>query len=210
MIMKKLIFTLATVMVSLMSVYAQDVITTTDNQIKVVYIVEKTDREIKYRMANEMHATLFVTKLSKIKKIEYQNGTVDLLGYQNIRMQKNMGITTGLSLSNYDSDMITASIDYFLNPAICVELNVGTDRWDNYYSVGAKFYKASANKTNSFAPYIGLLYGKEYFSNFLEVPIGINYTAKCGFQTSFQVSMLDHINARFQAVHTELRLGWRF
>jgi uncharacterized membrane-anchored protein YitT (DUF2179 family) len=66
--MKKLIFTLATVVVSLMSVYAQDVITTTDNQIKVVYIVEKTDREIKYRMANEMHATLFVTKLSKIKK----------------------------------------------------------------------------------------------------------------------------------------------
>ncbi|MDO9154227.1 MAG: hypothetical protein Q7U47_11115 [Paludibacter sp.] len=207
--MKKNIILFAIIIVTLAG-FAQDKITTTDNKELNVYIVEKTDRLIKYKISSFDRSPLFTTNLTNLKKIEYENGWVDLLGYQSRRMQKRFGISTGLSLFSSEGGMFTVSVDYFLNPNINLELNFGTDGYGTYNSYGVKYYFANKNSKSGLSPFVGLLHGREVGMNFFEFPIGINYITPFGLQATLQVSGLNHYNANSLTIHTELRLGWRF
>lgn len=205
--MKKIIFIIAAILASLTSASSQDRITTTDQQVLEVYIVEKNDKTIKYHLANDLQQTLFETKLSNLRRIEYASGMVDQLGYENIRMQKRTGITTGVTLFANDGGMFTFGADYFLNPALSLTANVGSD---NYYSFGAKLYHARKNKATNFAPFIGLQYGKHQMTSFWEVPAGIQYVTNFGLQLSLQVSLLEYPNINYQNAHAGFSAGWRF
>lgn len=205
--MKKIIFIIAAILASLISASSQDRIITTDQQVLEVYIVEKNDKTIKYHLANDLQQTLFETKLSNLRRIEYASGMVDQLGYENIRMQKRTGITTGITLFANDGGMFTFGADYFLNPALSLTANVGSD---NYYAFGAKLYHARKGKATNFAPFIGLQYGKHQLVNFWEVPVGIQCVTNFGLQFSLQVSLLEYPNINYQNAHAGFSVGWRF
>lgn len=207
--MKKSILLLLVLFSSVVT-FAQDKITTKDNQVLTVYIIEKNDKIIKYKMSENQDHTVFTTKLSNLRQIEYANGMIDMLGYQSLRMQKRFGFTGGISLFLEEGGMFTGSVDYFLSPNVDLELNIGSDGWGIYRSLGAKLYLTDKNSKSSVLPYVGLLHGSEQGYQFFEVPVGVSYMTKCGFQTSLQLSSLNYYNVDSYGIHAELKLGWRF
>jgi hypothetical protein len=64
--------------------------------------------------------------------------------------------------------------------------------------------------TSGFFPFVGLLYGNESGYLFFEVPVGLSYITKFGFQTSLQLSALDYLDSTYQSTHIEWYIGWRF
>ncbi|MDO9633905.1 MAG: hypothetical protein Q7J05_02520 [Paludibacter sp.] len=103
-----------------------------------VYIIEKNDTEIKYRNANSTGHTIFSTKLTNLKTIQYENGDVDLLSSMNPRSLFPLGISAGISLAAFENDggMFTCGIDYLFTPNLGAEINIGSGGEDIYYSVG--------------------------------------------------------------------------
>ena len=165
---------------------------------------------IKYKLADNEQATLFTTKLSKLKKIEYSNGVVDNLGYQNPHMQKRFGFDVGVSKFIEDGGFFSFGVDYFMNPNLNLILNVGKDEYNTYTSAGFRYFTANRNNLSGFSPYIGLLYGIDGNFSYLEVPVGLHYVTKSGFQTSIQISAMEYFKSSYEIVRGEFRLGWRF
>jgi hypothetical protein len=201
-----------------MTVNAQDKVTLKNGNELIVHIIEKSDSEIKYKFENSTtNNTIFSTKLNNLKTIAYENGVVDLLCSLNPRYKYPVGITAGISLSASESEgrMFTGGIDYFFTPNLGVEINFGTSgESDSYYSFGGKYWLADKYSKSAFSPFTGLLIGGQYGVNFLEVPVGISYISKSGFQTSLHLSYLNYINALVYSetsrLNLEFRIGWRF
>lgn len=208
--MKKIIILL--ISLNVLISFAQDKLTTLENKVLNVNILEKTDRTIKYKLSNDTIQTVFITNILNFKQIEYRNGMIDLLGYQNPRKKNPLGLSLGVvyNIAGIEGGMFTGSLDYFITPQNNIEINLGTDGYYSYYSVGTKFYINKTLSTNAFAPYFGLLYGSQYGKDFLELPVGVNYITKFGLQTSLQISGLSFINSTYQSMHIELKVGWRF
>ena len=185
--------------ICLLTINAQDIITLKTGQELNVYIIEKTDNYIKYKLANStISNTTFTTKLRNLRTINYENGVVDLLTSQNPRSIYPFGISAGISLIAFEGEggMFTGGLDYFFTPNLSAEMNFGTDgESDLYYSLGGKYWFADKYSKSRFSPFTGLLYGGQYGINFWEVPVGISYISKHGFQTSLHLSYLKYINA---------------
>ncbi len=208
--MKKLLFIVIFSFLNFGILFAQDKITTLNNEVISVKITEKTDYAIKYVLADNEQFTIFKTRLNKLKKIEYSNGMIDNLGYQNPHMQKRFGMEAGISKFVEDGGFFSFGADYFLNPNLNLVLNVGKDGNDTYTSTGIRYFTANRNNLSGFSPYVGLLYGVNGDFSYLEVPVGLHYQAKCGFQTSIQISAMDYFKSSYNIVRGEFRLGWRF
>lgn len=199
-------------------VVAQDKITLKNGNELSVRVFEKSDSKIKYKMEHSTNSqTIFSTKLKNIKTIVYENGDVDLLSSLNPRYKFPVGISAGLSLiaSESEGGMFTGGVDYFFTPNIAAEVNFGTSGEDDvYYSFGTKYWFASKYSKSAFSPYAGLLIGGQYGVNFWEVPVGLSYISKIGFQTSLQLSHLKYIDVlvdgETSSLNLELRIGWRF
>lgn len=208
--MKKLLIIIILSLSSSGVLFAQDKITTLNNEVLSVKITEKSDYAIKYVLADGEQFTIFKTRLSKLKKIEYSNGMIDNLGYQNPHMQKRFGFDIGISKFIEDGGFFSFGVDYFINPNLNIILNVGKDGNETYTSTGFRYFTANRNNLSGFSPYVGLLYGVNGNFSYLEVPVGLHYQAKCGFQTSIQISAMDYFNSNYEIVRGEFRLGWRF
>ncbi len=214
--MKKL-FVGILLFISFNLVNAQDKVTLKDGTELSVYIIEKNDTEIKYRKANSTSHAIFSTKLTNLKTIQYDNGDVDLLSSKNPRSLFPLGISAGISLvaSENEGGMFTGGIDYLFTPNLSAEINIGSGgESDFYYSFGGKYWLANKYSTSGFSPFTGLLYGEQYGINFWEVPAGVSYIARFGFQTSFHLSYIRYINGWVNydtsRLNAELRIGWRF
>ncbi len=208
--MRKLLIIIVFSLSSLGILFAQDKITTLSNEILSVNITEKTDYVIKYKLADNEQNTLFTTKLTKLKKIEYANGVVDNLGYQNPHMQKRFGFDVGISKFIEDGGFFSFGVDYFINPNLNIVINVGKVEYETYTSTGFRYFTANRNNLSGFSPYVGLLYGVNGNFSYLEVPVGLHYQTKSGFQTSIQISAMDYFKSSYEIVRGEFRLGWRF
>lgn len=204
--------------VCLTTVNAQDKITLKNGNELIVRIVEKSDSEIKYKFENSTNSnTTFSTKLNNVKTITYENGVVDLLCSLNPRYKYPVGVTAGINLiaSESEGGLFTGGVDYFFTPNLGVEINFGTSGdSDTYYSFGGKYWFANKYSNSAFSPFAGLLLGGQYGVNFWEVPVGVSYISKFGFQTSFHLSYLNYINSlvdyESNRLNLEFRIGWRF
>ena len=216
--MKKLL-SLAFLTICILSLNAQDKITLKNGTELDVFIIEKTDKEIKYRVA-DLETTTFITKHSNLQKIEYQNGDIDYLSSKNPRCMHPFGLSGGISLYLSDSDaggMFTTNMDYFFTPNMSAEINLGTngnDFIDFYYSVGSKYWFADKYSRSGFSPFTGLLVGGQYGVNFWEIPLGVSYITKFGLQTSLHFSYMHFITSSvyndISRLNGEVRIGWRF
>lgn len=206
------------------TVQAQDIILLKNGEIINATIIEQSNCRIKCQTVQNANTdTTLSLQLSKIKAIQYGNGSTDLLSSQNPRSNYSLDVSVGADFFLYRL-LFSGSIDYLLTPNISAEINYRS-MFANYYpafsliSVGGKYWFANRYSKSGFSPFLGLFLtqwrGKNDEDEILwhnkpvwsitylpEVPIGISYITKFGMQTSFQISL--------PFLCPELRLGWRF
>jgi hypothetical protein len=200
------------------NINAQDTITLKNRKVINAYIIEKSKTEIKYKLDTISAYTIFITKLTQIKTIQYNNGEVDLLSSQNPRSVFPLGVNVGFT----GISMFSGSVDYFITPNISTEAYIKyipSSNIGNVFSFGGKYWFANRYSKSGFSPYAGLFllriterndyeditwYNKPEWSIYYlpEVPVGISYITRFGLQTSLQLS--------FPFIFPELKIGWRF
>lgn len=193
--------------------FTQDTIVTNDKTELQVQILEKSDRLVKYKLSDFVEGPIFDMKTSNIRKIEYRNGTVDLMGYQNPRKSRPLGVSAGVAIMVLDDEggMFTTTLDYFIIPQIDMELNLGSNLYEGYYySLGSRFHFNSNQSHKAITPFVGLLVGSDSGVSFVQVPIGLSYTSKFGLQASLSLNQLQYSYSNWITTFAELRVGWRF
>ena len=198
----------------LVNVYSQDKITTKNKTELDVKILEKTDRFVKYRMSDYLDGATISLKTSRIEKIEYENGYIDLLDNQNPRKKKPFSLNTGISYSVYEGEAgsFNLKLDYFIIPQIELEFSVIADSEDEELLLlfGPKFHLNTNWSTKRFTPFVGVLL--EPTGQLIEIPIGINYAGKSWFTSSLSLtSRYFNWNGRYYYdIYAEFSIGWRF
>ena len=193
--------------------YGQDKIITRDNTELDVLILEKNEKEVKFKRKDFVNSPILGMNSENIRKIIYQNGVIDLMGYENPRKNRPFGLSFGstLPLSEFEGGLYTGSLDYFITPQINVELNVGLDLTDRYYySVGSRFHLNSNHSRKRITPFIGVLAGSDTGISFVQIPIGLSYISNFGLQSSLSFNQMQYLISTYQSVFLEFRLGWRF
>lgn len=204
---------------------AQDTILMKDGRQLNLSVIKRTNNKIMFK-CDSSSTSVESIKLSKIKSIHYNNGEVDLLRYQNPRSIHPLGLYVGTGIIS-DDKLINGTIDYFLTPKLSVEISLGKEIsmmengiYYSYYSIGGKYWFAKEYSKNGFSPFAGLQYFRVYESkmrfNYLEIPIGVSYITKIGFQTSLHLSYLYDMdygfmyNYDYTFLFAGLSVGWRF
>jgi hypothetical protein len=142
-----------------------------------------------------------------------------------------------LALYYYPIDLLNlfktffVSVDYLATPKISAEASVlvSTSGHTNLFSLGGKYWFANKYSKSGFSPYVGLFvtrmkmrndyeditfYNEPEWSIYYlpEVPVGISYISKHGFQASVQLD--NYMIFAFDRLSIpdliELRIGWRF
>jgi len=209
---------------------ASDTITLKNRKVIHAYIIEKSDTKIKYRTDSITNLdSTYTLKLTQIKTIQYNNGKVDLLSFQNPRSIFPLGVNVGFT----SISMFLGSVDYFITPNISTELNfkyIPSYNFQNIFSFGGKYWFANKYGKSGFSPFAGLFFAQirarndyediKWYNapkwsvfNYMELPLGISYITKFGLQTSLQLdSYIGYESDKLNIVSglIELRIGWRF
>jgi hypothetical protein len=210
--MKRVIYIILLVYLS-QPTYGQDKIITKDKTELDVLILEKNEKEVKFKRKDFIISPILGMNSENIRKIIYQNGLIDLMGYENPRKNRPFGLSFGtiFPLSEIERSLYTGTLDYFITPQIDVELNVGLDLSDSYYySVGSRFHLNSNYSKKRITPFIGILAGSYTGISFVQLPIGLSYISNFGLQSSLSFNQLQYLISTYQLVFLEFRLGWRF
>jgi hypothetical protein len=189
---------------------AQDIINTYNGKQLNVKILEQDLKVVKYKMPDYSEGPVLSMKTSKISSIEYMNGFIDLMDNQNPRKSKPFAISIGgakwISSSGL---MFTSTMDYFITPQIDMEINIGADSDQLFYlSAGSRIHVNSNYSENRITPFTGALFGYEYYKEFIQIPLGVNYIFKTGINVSLSINELIFSNEYQTTI--EFRGGWRF
>jgi len=192
---------------------AQDKISIKKDKQLSVRIIEQTDNMVKYKMADYEDGPVLWIKLKRLSRIEYKNGYIDMLGYQNPRKRRPFGINAGGALAPVGMNgFFSTTIDYFIVPQIDLEINFGTSdptAYGIYFSAGSRFHLNSNNSEKRLTPFTGILVGSNYGDGFIQIPGGLNYLTESGINTSISVNEMIGFNS-WLVTFIELRAGWRF
>ena len=211
--MKQIILFSAILILSVQLVKAQDKVYKKDGTILEVKAVEQTNSLLKYRMSNYSDGPILTLPLSKIEKIEYKNGYVDLAGNQNPRIGKPLSVSAGavfaLELDGYYPQL---KVGYFVSPWVEIEADITSDFEESVYVVaGPKFHLSSRNSTSPVTPFIGLLFGVDTGTATMQLPIGLNYACKKGLNVSLSYNSIAYWNDDLYSYSSvEVGVGWRF
>lgn len=207
--MKKLALLTLSLITSINAI-GQDKIFTGDDQVLNVNIINKSRAEVKYKFSDYEKSPVLVLKTKDIVEIQYASGNSEPGGYSNPRNLKPLGLHVGAGLFlTVESGIAYISSDYFIIPQISLEGNLGVSDLDRiYYSIGGKFHLNKLTSQNKLTPFVGVLVGSEFGSNMIQVPIGINYITKSGFNLALSLSELFYFDS-WQETLIELRIGYR-
>jgi hypothetical protein len=209
--MKK-ILTIFFLMLGLQHITGQDIITTRDKKQLKVLITEQSDKYVKYRMPDYENGPVIMLKTNQIRKIEYKNGYTDLMGYQNPRKNRPLGISAGYAAGLTSGGVLfSGTVDYFVMPQIDLEINLGTSdlSGEMYYTAGSRFHFNYRNSEHKLTPFTGVLLGAYYGDGIVQVPAGISYLTGFGINASLSINEMISFKS-WQATFLEFRLGWRF
>lgn len=178
-----------------------------------VKIFEQTDKLIKYKLTDYFSGPIFSMKINKIEKIEYENGLIDLLGAENPRNKRPLGINTGLAIFTNESDegaILAWSTNYFISPQINLQLNLGYElEYSALFSLGAQFHLNYYYSKKKITPFTGLLFGRESTDTFFQIPIGLHYIGKKGQSSSLSINQMLY-SSGWESTLIEVKLGWQF
>ncbi len=192
--------------------YAQDKIYTIDKQELNVKILEKNDKFVRYVYSGENPGTIFTMRTNRIEKIEFANGQIDYAGKQNPRRLKPFGINFGLLYSLWccETGSLNFTFDYYILPQIELEVSARAVYEEPTIMLGSKFHLNRNWSTKRITPFTGLMIdaGGSYF----EIPIGINYAGKSGFNAAISLNSFKYNIANTITkydIYGEIKLGWR-
>jgi hypothetical protein len=209
----KSIFTILLLSFIFLNSTAQDRITIKKGQQLDVRIIEKTNKMVKYKMADYEDGPVLWIKLKRLSGIEYKNGIIDRLGYQNPRKSRPLGINAGGAFAPVGkSGFFSTTIDYFVIPQVDLEINIGTSditSYGVYFSAGSRFHINSDNSEKKLTPFTGLLVGSNYGDGFIQIPGGFNYLTDIGINGSLSLNEMIGFNS-WLVTFIEVRIGWRF
>ncbi len=190
----------------------QDVITTRDNQKLNVKIIEQTAKAVRYRMPDYPDGPLLTLKTIRIAKIEYRNGFTDMMGYQNPRKNRPLGLSTGYAAGlTGGGSLFSLTADYFIMPQIDLEADFGTSdlSGDVYYAAGSRIHINSACSVHRITPFAGALIGYYYGDGIVQLPLGISYISGLGINASVSINRMISFKS-WESTFLEIRIGWRF
>jgi hypothetical protein len=194
------------------SCFGQDIITTREKKQLNVKIIEQTDKSVSYKMPDYEDSPVIWLKTKDIRKIEYKNGYTDLMGYQNPRKNRPLGISAGYAAGLTSGGVLfSGTVDYFVIPQIDLEINLGTSDLSGevYFTAGSRFHFSSGTSEHRLTPFTGLLLGAYYGDGIIQLPAGISYLTNVGINASLSINEMISVKS-WQATFLELRLGWRF
>ncbi len=201
------------------NVCAQDSLYLKNHKRLNVKILKNTRKTVDYRFSDYPEGTVFSVKPAKVSKIVYKNGYIEDFGTKNPRINRPIGVSTGICLGlTYpgnlgESGMFLLSFDYFLIPQIDFQLNLGTEFNDyTYYSLGATFHLNKTNSKARFTPFTGVLIGADYnytHLGFVQIPIGVSYINNWGLSASLSLSAMFYFQDN-PLLTAQLKIGWRF
>jgi len=191
--------------------------------------VDQSKTTISYRIPGTENGPIILIKKRLISKIEYKNAFVDLMGNQNPRKSRPLGISEGYAFSknksfehhlqtysNRDISLFTSTIDYFIIPQVDLELTFGSDSYNwVYFATGGKVHFNSDACDKGITPFTGISFGSVKITalgtgkGFMQIPLGINYLSKFGLDTSISGNILFYSTDKAPAF-LEFRVGWKF
>jgi hypothetical protein len=203
---------------------AHDTIFHRNGEVINATIIERSNCKIKYQPTQNTDIdTTLSFRSSKIKSIQYGRESIDRLSSQNPRHEFPLGVNVGADFFLF-RPLFNGGVDYLFTPNLSAEINYRSMLTNNYpafslFSIGGKYWFANKYSKSGFSPFVGLFFtqwrqkndedtiileNKPEWSviNLTEVPLGISYITKSGFQTSFQISL--------PLLCLEFRVGWRF
>jgi hypothetical protein len=210
--MKKFLLILLFSIPILQDALCQDKINTKDKKQLNVNIIEQTHKVVRYKMTDYEDGPIISLKTSRISRIEYKNGFVDQMGYQNPRKSRPLGINAGAALElSGGGGMFSTTVDYFIIPQLGLEVNAGTSGVSGgfYFSAGGRIHINSNYSVRKITPFTGVLLGSNYGDEFVQIPFGINYLATSGFNTSLSINRMIGFTSWY-STFAELRAGWKF
>jgi hypothetical protein len=193
-------------------VSGQDLITTRDKKQHNVKIIEQTNKSVRYKMPDYEDGPVLMMKSGQVRKIEYKNGYTDMMGYQNPRKNRPLGISAGYAAElTSGGALFLATADYFVIPQLDLEMSIGTSDLSGelYFSAGSRLHFNSKYSERKLTPFTGVLAGSYYGDGFVQVPAGVNYLTGIGINASLSINQMISFES-WQATFLELRLGWRF
>lgn len=193
------------------SLRAQDKIVLKTGEIIDALVIEKSDKEIKYKILDSDDSPIIILKTNKVEKITFRNGQEMNMMPDLIRMNKRFGINGGLMFGlSAESVFYKLQADYYIKPGLSLEFNGLIEVEDGAgMTIGAKYYFDPYNPKR-LKGYAGLLVGSIYEDFLIQVPVGINYIGKRGFDLKFGLSGLYVPSYSGYGIYSELLLGWRF
>jgi len=209
--MEKILFTIFLI-TCLQYGYGQDLITTKDKKQLNVKVIEQTNKYVRYKMPDYEDGPVLMIKTNRIRKIEYKNGFTDMMGYQNPRKNRPVGINAGYAAElTSGGALFLVTGDYFVIPQLDLEMSIGTSDLSGelYYSAGSRLHFNSKYSEHKLTPFTGVLAGSYYGDGFVQVPAGVNYLTNIGINASLSINEMISFKT-WQATFLELRLGWRF
>jgi len=176
---------------------------------------------------------LNVKRTININTSQALNEKKDTLFFQDPRWMFPTGVSLLVNWLDPSFSLNGIKIDHFTSPNISLEgsISLAVLKWHeyespNYYdyyefypflSFGGKYFFARKTSESRFSPYAGFDIGVElnYYAKsiepFVDIPVGVQFIAKSGFQISAGVKVLNPIALRIQPVlFPELAIGWRF
>jgi hypothetical protein len=155
---------------------------------------------------------VIMMKTNHIRKIEYKNGYTDLMGYQNPRKNRPLGISAGYAAGLTSGGVLfSGTLDYFVIPQLDLEINLGTSdlSGEAYFTAGSRLHFSSRNSERRLTPFTGVLLGAYYGDGIVQVPAGLSYLTNVGINASLSINEMISVKS-WQATFLEFRLGWRF
>ncbi len=189
---------------------AQDKIVLKSGEIYQGYILEKTNKQISFRISETEPGPLFVMKARKIKSITLRDGQ-EISIPQQTRMNKRLGVGLGI-IPGYNEEYLSKLyLDYFVAPGLCIESGALIKFSDpTGMFLGAKYYIRPYDP-GKIKVYAGLSGGYIEKELLCMAPIGLSYVCKNGLDV--KLGLIGLVNATEYTgleVCAEAAIGWRF
>lgn len=190
---------------------AQDQIILKSGEVIDAQVTEKSDKVIKYKIMDSDDSPIIILKTARVEKIKFRDGQEMTLTPDLIRMNKRFGVSAGLMFGlGAESAFYKIQADYFVTPGLSLELNGLIEVEDGGgMAAGVKYYLDPYNPKR-LKGYAGVLVGTLYEDFFFQVPFGISYVGKRGFDLKFGLSGMYIPSYSDYGLYSELGLGWRF
>jgi hypothetical protein len=208
--MKALISSLILIFIFSTTSFSQDKIFLKSGEEFKAFILEKSEKKIRYKIMDSPDSPIIILRTEKVEKIVFRNGQkIDFPDL--IRMNKRFGVNGGLLFGlGIESVFYKLRADYFITAGFSLELaGLVEAEGGSALELGAKYYFGPYHPSK-LKGYAGLSVGAFRQGFFTQVPFGIHYVSKKGFDLKVGLSGQYIPSNSSINLHSDLTLGWRF